>query len=53
MRARAVWSHIITSHYGVSILVAREPGRVAEVTNGKGYGRRARWGVAEKGRRGP
>ncbi len=40
MQERAVWSHIITSHYGVPLMVARGRGLVIEVTDGTGYGYR-------------
>ena len=40
MQERAVWSHIITSHYGVPLVVAQGRGLVVEVTDGTGYGYR-------------
>src|SRR5439155_19815443 len=37
MQRRAVWSHAITSHFGVPLLVARGAGLVVEITDGTGY----------------
>ena len=37
MQERAVFSHIITSHYGVPLMVARRQGLVIEVTDGTDY----------------
>lgn len=37
MQRRAVHSHIITSHYGVPLMVARRQGLVIEITDGTGY----------------
>lgn len=37
MQRRAVWSHMITSHYGVPLLVDRGAGLVVEITDGVGY----------------
>jgi NAD(P)-dependent dehydrogenase (short-subunit alcohol dehydrogenase family) len=37
MQERAVRSHIITSHYGIPLMVARRQGLVIEVTDGTDY----------------
>jgi NAD(P)-dependent dehydrogenase (short-subunit alcohol dehydrogenase family) len=37
MQERAVHSHIITSHYGVPLMVARGQGLIIEVTDGDGF----------------
>ena len=37
MQERAVWSHIITSHYGAPLMVARGKGLIIEITDGTGY----------------
>ena len=37
MQRRAVWSHAITSHFGVPLMVARGAGLVVEITDGTGY----------------
>lgn len=37
MQRRAVFSHMITSHYGVPLMVARRQGLVIEVTDGTDY----------------
>jgi NAD(P)-dependent dehydrogenase (short-subunit alcohol dehydrogenase family) len=40
MLERAVHSHIITSHYGVALMVERGQGLVIEITDGVGFGYR-------------
>lgn len=40
MQERAVHSHIITSHYGVPLMVERAQGLIIEVTDGVDYGYR-------------
>jgi NAD(P)-dependent dehydrogenase (short-subunit alcohol dehydrogenase family) len=37
MQRRAVWSHAITSRFGVPLMVARGSGLVIEITDGAGY----------------
>ncbi|TMV48319.1 SDR family NAD(P)-dependent oxidoreductase [Paenibacillus mesophilus] len=37
MQRRAVHSHLITSHYGVTMMVARRQGLIIEVTDGTDY----------------
>lgn len=37
MQERAVHTHIITSYYGVPLMVARNQGLVIEITDGSGY----------------
>jgi NAD(P)-dependent dehydrogenase (short-subunit alcohol dehydrogenase family) len=37
MQRRAVWSHLITSHFGAPLLVRRRAGLLVEVTDGTGY----------------
>jgi NAD(P)-dependent dehydrogenase (short-subunit alcohol dehydrogenase family) len=37
MQRRAVWSHAITSHFGVPLMVARGRGLVIEITDGLDY----------------
>ena len=37
MQERAVYSHIITSHYGVSLMVERGQGLIIEVTDGDSF----------------
>jgi NAD(P)-dependent dehydrogenase (short-subunit alcohol dehydrogenase family) len=37
MQERAVYSHIITSHYGAPLMVARRRGLIVEVTDGTDY----------------
>lgn len=40
MQERAVRTHIITSYYGVPLMIARGQGLVIEITDGVGYGYR-------------
>lgn len=40
MQERAVHTHIITSYYGVPLMIARGQGLVIEITDGSGYGYR-------------
>lgn len=37
MQERAVWSHIITSHYGGPLMVERKRGLIIEITDGHTY----------------
>lgn len=37
MQERAVWSHMITSHFGAPLMVARRSGLIVEVTDGTDY----------------
>lgn len=37
MQERAVYSHIITSHYGAPLMVARRQGLIVEITDGVDY----------------
>jgi len=37
LQQRAVWTHLITSHYAVPLLIARNQGLIVEITDGTDY----------------